>query len=94
MSNHLNVVTKYLKNSLGYEDTVIDELRFLLDASDEYELPSSRASIRPRHHVRKGVNNLDDALVEETASSMKRMIETFTPKIEEFIKTNAQDSDK
>ncbi len=93
VSNHLQVQTKYLKNSLGYEDTVIDELRFLLGASDEYELPNSRASIRPRHHVRKGVQNLDDALVYETASSMKHMIETFTPIIEEFVKTNAQDSD-
>ena len=93
VSNHLNVVTKYLKDSLGYEDAVIDELRSLLGGSDEYELPRTRSSIRPRHHVRKGVHNLDDALVYETASSMKHMIEIFTPKIEEFIKTNAQDSD-
>ena len=92
VSNHLKIETKYLKNSLGYEDTVIDELRFLLGASDEYELPNSRASIRPRHHVRKGVHNLDDALVEETASSMKHMIETFTPKIEQFIESHGQDA--
>lgn len=91
VSNHLKIETKYLKNSLGYEDMVIDELRSLLGASDEYELPRSRSSIRPRHHVRKGVHNLDDALVEETASSMKHMIETFTPKIEEFVSYHRAD---
>ena len=85
VSNHLKVETKYLKDSLGYEDTVIDELRSLLGTIDEYELPHSRSSIRPRHHVRKGVHNLDDALIEATASSMKQMIETFTPKIEQFV---------
>ena len=91
VSNHLNVVTKYLKNSLGYEDPAIDELRSFLGASDEYELPYSRSSIRPRHQVRKGAHTLDDALVEETASSMKHMIETFTPKIEEFTSTQHAD---
>ena len=91
VSNHLKIETKYLKNSLGYEDTVIDELRSLISACDEYELPNSRSSIRPRHHVKKGVTDLDDALVEETASSMKHMIETFTPKIEEFMSSHRFD---
>ena len=91
VSNHLKIQTRYLKNSLGYEDTVIDELRSLLGASDKYELPNSQSSIRPRHHVRRSVPDLDDALVEETASSMKHMIETFTPKIEEFVSSHHAD---
>ena len=87
--NNLRIETTYLKNSLGYEDSMIDELRsWLLNASDRYETPISRSSIRPRHHVRKGAPHLDDALVEETASSMKHMIETFTPKIEEFVSSH------
>ena len=91
VNNHLNIQTKYLKNSLGYEDAVIDELRSWLGASDKYELPNSRSSIRPRHHVRKSVSDFDDALVEEAASSMKQMIETFTPKIEEFVTSHPAD---
>ena len=91
VSNHLKIETKYLKISLGYQDAMINELRSLLGASDKYELPNSRSSIRPRHHVKKGVTDLDDALVEETAGSMKHMIETFTPKIEEFVSSHRGD---
>ncbi|MCY4474795.1 MAG: endonuclease NucS [Chloroflexi bacterium] len=92
VSNHLNIQTKYLKNSLDYQDSMIDELRsWLLNASDRYEIPISRSSIRPRHQVRRGAPHLDDALVEETASSMKHMIETFTPKIEEFVSSHRAD---
>ena len=91
VSNHLKIETKYLKNSLGFDDTVIDKLRSLLGASDKYELPHNRSSIRPRHHVRKGALNLNDAVVEETANSMKHMIETFTPAIEEFVSTQRDD---
>ena len=72
---------------------MIDELRSLLGANDKYELPNSRSAIRPRHHVRKGALDLDDTLVEETASSMKHMIETFTPKIEQFIEARGRDAD-
>lgn len=93
VSNHLKIETKYLKNSLGYQDAVIDGFRSWLAASDKYELPNSRSSIRPRHHVRKGALDLDDALAEETASSMKHMIEYFTPKIEEFIESRGEDAD-
>ena len=91
VSNHLKIQTRYLKNSLSYHDTVINELRSLIGACDEYELPNSRSSIRPRHHVKNGVTDFDDALVEETASSMKQMIETFTPKIEEFMSSHTAD---
>ncbi len=93
VSNHLKIQTKYLKASLSYQDAVIGELRSLLGDEDKYELPNSRSAIRPRHHVRKGVPYLDDALVEETANSMKQMIETFTPKIEQFVSSHSQDAD-
>lgn len=91
--NNLEIYKSFLRNKLGFEDSVINDLKDLIESLIECEMQNNRGMLRPRVTVTESAVKLDDEIIERTANSLREMIETFTPKIEEFIKTNAQDSD-
>ena len=82
---------RYLRDSLGYPKDKIDAFKSFLTTLPRYVAQDTNAFLRSRDIVADGANALDDALVDATANSLKEMIETLTPKIEDFVSSHRAD---
>ena len=89
--NNLEIYKSFLRDKLGFEDSVINDLKDLIESLIECEMQNSRGMLRPRLTVAESAVKLDDELIERTANSLKEMIETLTPKIEEFVSSHPAD---
>ncbi len=89
--NNLEIYKNFLRDKLGFEDSVINDLKDLIESLIECEMQNSRGMLRPRLTVAKSAVKLDDELIERTANSLKEMIETLTPKIEDFVSSHRAD---
>ena len=83
----------YLRNTLRYTDDKISALKRFLENFQEYEIEDSDLFLRPQLAVAEDVTELDDALAEHTATSLSRMIETITERVEEFVETQSHGAD-
>ncbi len=90
VANYFEMYKRYLRNQLNYTDDDIAQLKRSLEGSTEYRILETRI-LRPGDVVVEGAIELDVSLVEQTATSLVRMIETFTPKIEEFVSSHRAD---
>ena len=82
----------HLRETLGYSDDDIDELKTLLEDNLECGIQDNNTFLRPREIVADSAISFDDALVEATANSLKNMIETVTERVERFIEARGQDA--
>ena len=83
----------YLRQTLGYSDDSINELSDFLRSILDCEIQDNRTFLRPREIVVDGTTSFDDALVDATAKSLMKMIETVTERVEQFIESHGQDAD-
>ncbi|MXZ03164.1 MAG: hypothetical protein F4Y88_05685 [Chloroflexi bacterium] len=83
----------YLRQTLGYSDDDIDELKNLLESNLECEIQDNNTFLRPREIVDNSVRSFDDELVDATANALKKMIETVTERVEQFAESHGQDAD-
>ena len=88
---NLQIRKSYLRNTLRYTDDKISELERFLDNFQEYEIEVSNLFLRPQQVVAEDVTELDDALAEQTATSLSRMIETITTAVEGFVQSHNPD---
>ena len=83
----------YLQQVLGFSEDDIEELRDMLDGTLNCPIQDNRTFLRPRDVVVDDATSLDDALVDATAHALKKMIETVTESVEQFIESRGQDAD-
>ena len=89
--NNLEIYKSFLRDKLGFEDTVIDDLKNYIESLLECEMQNNRSMLRARVTVAKSATKFDDELIERTADSLKAMIEAFTVKAEEFVASHRAD---
>ena len=89
--NNLEIYKSFLHDKLGFEDTVIDDLKNYIESLLECEMQNNRSMLRARVTVAKSATKFDDELIERTADSLKAMIEAFTVKAEEFVSSHRAD---
>ena len=89
--NNLEIYKSFLRDKLGFEDTVIDDLKNYIESLLECEMQNNRSMLRARVTVAKSATKFDDELIERTADSLKAMIEAFTVKAEEFVSSHRAD---
>lgn len=82
--NYFEMYKRYLRDHLNYTDDDISQLKSYLESFLEYPI-QDLAILRARDYVVEGAVELGDDLVERTAASLAKMIETITPKIENFV---------
>ena len=82
---NLEIYKSFLRDKLGYADDVIDEFKICLEGLLQCEMHYSKAFLRPRVTVTESSTKFDRDLVEQTADSLKTMIEAFTVEAEEFV---------
>ena len=85
--NYFEMYKRHLRRQLKFTDDDIARLKHFLEETAQYPV-IDMGILRPKDIVIEGASNLDNALVEQTANSLAKMIETFTPKIEDFIKSH------
>ena len=83
----------YLQQVLGFSEDDIEELRDMLDGTLNCPIQDNRTFLRPRDVVVDDATSLDDALVDATAHALKKMIETVTESVEQFIGSRGPDAD-
>ena len=88
--NNLEIYKSFLCDKLGFEDTVINDLKDHIESLFECEMQNNRSMLRARVTVAKSSAELNDELIESTADSLKTMIETLTDKVEEFVEAQTQ----
>ena len=91
--NNLEIYKSFLCDKLGFEDTVINDLKDHIESLFECEMQNNRSMLRARVTVAKSSAELNDELIESTADSLKTMIETLTDKVEEFVEAQTQTAD-
>ena len=85
--NNLEIYKSFLRDKLGFEDGVINDLKDHIESLLECEMQNNRSMLRARVTVAKSDAKLDDELIERTAYSLKAMIETVTERVEKFIES-------
>ena len=81
----------YLRNALSYTNDKISELKRFLANFQDYEIEDSNLFLRPQQVVAEDATALDDTLAEQTATALRRMIETFTSEVDDFVQSHKPD---
>ena len=83
----------HLRQTLGYSDEDVNQLKSLLESNLECEIQDNNTFLRPREIVDDSVTSFDEELVDATANALKKMIETVTERVEQFIESHGQDAE-
>ena len=88
---NLQIRKSYLRNTLRYTDDKISDLKRFLANFQEYEIEDSNLFLRPQQVVVEDATELDDTLTDQTATSLRRMIETITTEVDGFVQSDNPD---
>ena len=88
---NLQIRKSYLRNTLRYTDDKISDLKRFLANFQEYEIEDSNLFLRPQQVVVEDATELDDTLADQTATSLRRMIETITTEVDGFVQSHNPD---
>lgn len=84
---------RYLRQTLGYTEGEIRELKHLLESHLECEIQDNNTFLRPRETIVEGATTFNDELLDTTTDALKKMIETVTEPVEQFVKSRCEDAD-